>query len=277
MWFDLEITSRPFPRAAFLHKRGGVPRLIIQETEVSPSYTYVVRLTDEFRKGVNGILNGQGRQLASKWAKTAALLSHPRIAPHIPPTRLFSGPNLHSMLFAYGIVVIKPVRGAGGHGVIKVSREGGTYTYTYYATQRRFNSFKGLLRALRSRQRGRRYIIQRGIRLATIAGRPIDYRVKHVKLGDTWVIRAMVGRLARRGLFVTNLCRGGTLLSAREGIGRSLSRRMVSRKKSEMRALTRAATAVLESRYPGIGQLGFDYGIDRLGKIWIFEVNTRPQ
>jgi len=224
-----------------------------------------------------GIVTGQGRQLASKWAKTAALLTHPHIAPHIPPTRLFSGANLRSMLSACGTVVIKPVIGAGGRGVMKVGSEAGAYTYTYYSTKRSFHSFEGLLQALRSLLKGRRYLIQRGIRLAGIHGRPIDYRVKHVKVGDTWVIRAMVGRLARPGLFVTNLCRGGTLLSAAEGIGRSLSRSLVSRKKAEMRALTRIATAVLESRYPGIGQLGFDYGIDQTGKIWIFEVNTRPQ
>lgn len=44
-----------------------------------------------------------------------------------------------------------------------------------------------------------------------------------------------------------------------------------------MRQLTVLSTGVLEARYPGIGQLGFDYGIDKQGKIWIFEVNTRPQ
>ena len=40
----------------------------------------------------------QGRQLASKWAKTACLLAHSAIAPHIPPTRRFTGENLKSML-----------------------------------------------------------------------------------------------------------------------------------------------------------------------------------
>jgi D-alanine-D-alanine ligase-like ATP-grasp enzyme len=44
-----------------------------------------------------------------------------------------------------------------------------------------------------------------------------------------------------------------------------------------MRELTVAATQVLESRFPGVNLLGYDYGIDRNGKIWIFEVNTKPQ
>ncbi|AJY77784.1 hypothetical protein VN24_15970 [Paenibacillus beijingensis] len=219
----------------------------------------------------------QGRQLASKWAKTAALLSHPRIASHIPPTRMFNGDNLRSMLRVHGMVVIKPVKGAGGHGVMKVTSSGSGFSYTYYSRTRHFNSFQGLLQALKKEQKGRRYLIQKGIRLAAISGRPIDYRVKYVKTDTGWQIRSMVGRVARPGLFVTNLCRGGSMLTAAQGISRSLSGAMVTRKKREMRELTRVSTAVLEGKFHGIGQLGFDYGIDRSGKVWIFEVNTRPQ
>ena len=226
---------------------------------------------------MEGMAAGAGRQLASKWTKTAALLRHPRIAPHIPPTRLYSRSTLRAMLNRYGMVVVKPVRGAGGRGVMKVARESGGYSYTYYSDKKRFASFGMLANSLARMQKGRPYLIQRGIDLARISGRPIDYRVKYVKQGNVWVIRAMVGRLARHGLFVTNLCRGGSMMPAAQGIARSLSSRLVLRKKREMRQLTRIATSVLESRYPGIGQLGFDYGLDRGGKIWIFEVNTRPQ
>jgi hypothetical protein len=221
---------------------------------------------------------GQGRQLASKWAKTAALLSHSQIAPHIPQTRMFSKENLRMMLSRHGMVVVKPVCGAGGHGVIKVTRVGSGYKHTYYSKSKHFAGFDALYRSVNAMRGGRRYLIQKGIRLATIGGRPIDYRVKHVKQADgSWAITAIVGRLARRGLFVTNLCRGGRQLSGAEGIRRSFSAKAVASKKQQMRRLTKLSTQVLESRYPGIGRLGFDYGIDKRGKIWIFEVNTRPQ
>ncbi|MBM7567439.1 YheC/YheD family protein [Paenibacillus sacheonensis] len=222
--------------------------------------------------------NESGRQLASKWAKTEALLSHAQIAPHIPPTRMFTRDNLSSMLNQHSMVVVKPVKGAGGHGVIKVTREGGSYRYTYYSKTNSFHSFEGLYKSLNAKRGNRRYLIQKGIRLATIAGRPIDYRVKYVKQPEGhWNITAIVGRLAKPGLFVTNICRGGTLLSGSEGIRRSFSSASVGPKKREMRTLTQLSTEVLESRFPGMGTLGFDYGIDTSGKIWIFEVNTRPQ
>ncbi|WEK53417.1 MAG: YheC/YheD family protein [Candidatus Cohnella colombiensis] len=217
------------------------------------------------------------RQLASKWLKTNVMLANPYIARHIPASRIFSSANLRSMLGSYSMLVLKPVCGAGGLGVMKVTRNNGSYSCTYMSRTVHRTSFNGLLNEVNRLRHGRRYLIQRGIQLATIGGRPIDYRVKYVKSNGQWHYRSMVGRLARRGLFVTNLCRGGTIMTAAQGIRRSLSARLISVKKQQMRQLTKVSTNLLESRFPGIGQLGYDYGIDHNGHIWILEVNTRPQ
>ena len=218
-----------------------------------------------------------GRQLASKWAKTEALLSNSVIASHIPQTSMFSAENLRSMLDRHGMVVVKPVVGSGGYGVMKVARNrDGGYTYTYLSNTTTRSSYEALVQALKRKMGSRRYMIQKGIHLATVNGRPIDYRVKYVKTGGRWEYRSLVGRIARPGLFVTNLSKGGTMVTAAQGIRASLSSRLVAEKKRKMRELTVLSTQVLETRFPGISQLGFDYGIDRQGKIWIFEVNTRP-
>lgn len=219
-----------------------------------------------------------GRQLANKWLKTEALLSNGSVAPHIPQTRMYDAEQLKRMVHQFGMVVIKPIHGGGGYGVIKVSYDRGVYSFTYMSRRRAFGNFETMFKALGRAKVGRKYIIQQGIHLARIGGRPIDYRVKVAKQQDgSWVYRAMVGRLARPGLFVTNLCKGGTLLSAREGLSRSLRSKVARTKRREMRNLTNTCIGILESSFPGIGELGFDYGIDNRGKIWIFEVNTRPQ
>ncbi|MEK3884195.1 YheC/YheD family protein [Paenibacillus sp. PL2-23] len=217
-----------------------------------------------------------GRQLASKWTKTAALLSHPVLAGHIPETIRYSPAQLRRMLDRHGFVVIKPIVGSGGSGVIKVTRSAEGYALTHRDLTNRFDAFDKLVNALRGRTGRRKYLIQQGIDLARVNGRPIDYRVKYVKAFGKWEYRALVGRIARRGLFVTNLSQGGDMVLAGEGIRASLGRAHVKEKKRKMRELTVIATRVLEQRYPGISQLGFDYGIDRRGRIWIFEVNTRP-
>ncbi|MFE4713467.1 MULTISPECIES: YheC/YheD family protein [Paenibacillus] len=218
-----------------------------------------------------------GRQLASKWLKTEALLSDSRVAGYIPRTQQYSDAALLNMLGRYGNVVIKPVVGGGGYGVIKVFRDRRGYGFTYMSKTRIYRDFYAMRNALNRVRVRRRYLIQQGISLARIAGRPIDYRVKVVKNGEHWEFRSMVGRLARPGLFVTNLCKGGTMLSCREGLRRSLPRVKSSAKRAEMRRLTLICIELMERRFPGIGELGFDYAVDYSGKIWILEVNTRPQ
>jgi hypothetical protein len=221
--------------------------------------------------------DSDGRQVASKWLKTKVLLGDLNLARHIPETCRYNSSNLRTMLSRYQMVVIKPVRGGGGIGVMKVTKERGAYACKYMARTQTYANFSALLHGINKRRKGRSYLIQMGIKLAAIHGRPVDYRVKYVKQNDGWTYRAMVGRLAKKGLFVTNLCRGGTLMTAAQGIRRSLSSGLVREKKREMRHLTKRSTMLLERRFPGVGQLGYDYGIDRKGHIWILEVNTRPQ
>lgn len=217
------------------------------------------------------------RQLASKWLKTAALLKYPVAAVHIPQTKAFNSGNLLNMLSHYGMVYIKPVVGGGGYGVIRVSGSGGAYRYTHMKITRSFTQFDQMYRSLIRVKARRRYLIQQGIHLATIQGRPVDYRVKVVKTERGWVFRSMVGRLARPGLVVTNLSKGGTMLSGRRALALSLPHISGKHKRREMRSLTLTCTHIMESQFPGVGQLGFDYGLDHSGKIWILEVNTRPQ
>lgn len=218
-----------------------------------------------------------GTTVASKWLKTKVLLTDPQIAPHIPHTKLLSAANLRDMLAKHGMVVLKPVRGGGGNGLMKITQSGGRYTLAYRANTTVYSGFGAMLGAVNRIRRGRRYLIQKGIHLAQVGGRPIDYRVKYVKVGDQWRFRAMLGRIARPGLFVTNVCQGGRLVSAAEGIRRSLNAQSVVPKKNEMRHLTKISTALLQRHFPGLAQLGYDYGIDQSGHIWILEVNTRPQ
>ncbi|WP_106766873.1 YheC/YheD family protein [Paenibacillus faecalis] len=217
-----------------------------------------------------------GRQLASKWLKTEALLTDPQIIPYIPETKAYGREDLMSMLSQHDMVVIKPVVGTGGNGVIRIQKDDEGYYVSHKGRTGFVSSSSDLIQVLPKLKLKRKYIIQQGINLATINGRPLDYRVKVVKVKGRWEFRAMVGRLARRGLFVTNLCKGGTQLTCRTAIRNSLPHINSVEKRKEMRQLTRNCIAVLERHFPGIGQLGFDYGLDDTGAIWILEVNTRP-
>lgn len=219
-----------------------------------------------------------GRKVASKWAKTAVLLADEHVAKHIPETKKFTSTNLEEMLDKYGMVVVKPMIGTGGHGIIKISKQDEGYHYTFYHHSKNITEWKSLLSAINKIRKKRTYLIQQGIKLATIQGRPIDYRVKIQKPNNVWLITGMVGRLARRGYFVTNLCKGGKRLTFVQGIKRSLTEDIdLKELRKEIRSVTRICTNLLEREYPGIRKLGFDYGVDQKGDFWIFEVNTNPR
>jgi glutathione synthase/RimK-type ligase-like ATP-grasp enzyme len=217
------------------------------------------------------------RQVADKWDKFKVLKRHKGVSRHIPPMLSFNAENLRHMLNCHGFIVAKPLVGAGGNGVVKIVKIGeGAYGYHYRRKYIKLISWKKLLTHINRIRRGRRYMLQKGIRLITINGNPVDYRVKMIKNHSAWKITAVVARIARSGQFVTNLCRGGSMLKGLVALRNTYPLSIAKLKKRTMTGVARTSTHLLESHYPGIGSLGYDFGVDQQGKIWIFEVNTRP-
>lgn len=217
------------------------------------------------------------RQVADKWNKFRVLKRHEGVSRHIPPMMSYNVENLRHMLDCHGFIVAKPFVGAGGNGVVKIVKVGeGAYNFHYRRKLMKLLSWSKLVTQMNRIRRGRRYMLQKGIRLVTINGNPVDYRVKLVKDHSVWKITAVVARVARNGQFVTNLCRGGSMLRGIVALRNNYPLSIAKLKKKTMTGVARTSTHLLESEYPGIGSLGFDFGIDQQGKIWIFEVNTRP-
>ncbi|MFC6334729.1 YheC/YheD family protein [Paenibacillus septentrionalis] len=217
-----------------------------------------------------------GRKIASKTVKQAALLSHPEISSHIPPSKSFGYENLKQMLGTHHKVFVKPIVGTGGFGVIQVKKQANGYAFQIRSSVYQYQSFDAMFQQLKKKMRNRSHMIQKGIDLLTIDGCPVDYRVKYVYEYGRWRYRAIVGRKAKRGLAVTNLTQGGKLMKGAAAIAATLGSTAVQSKKAEMRRLTERCTAILTRKYPGLTHLGYDYGIDKNGKIWLFEVNTNP-
>ena len=218
-----------------------------------------------------------GLKIASKTIKQRVLERHPEIAKHILPTRFFSKEALQSMLNTYKLVYVKPNVGSGGYQVIRVELfKTGKYCFQIGKSIVTAFTFSELYRLLKNRMKKITYIIQKGIQLCTINGNPVDYRVKYIKEAGLWRYRAVVGRVARPGLIVTNLHQGGRQWRGITALKATVGVQAAHHKKAQMKRLTRLGTAHLLRHFPGLTRLGFDYGIDKYGKVWIFEVNTNP-
>lgn len=190
-----------------------------------------------------------------------------------------------SFLQNHNPVYIKPNHGSLGVGIIKVVRlEDGRFFYQIKGrkgvqTQGTAVSSKKLLKLLKARLSKHSYLVQMGISLATYKGRPFDIRVV-VQKDHTgqWKRTKSFCRIAQSGDITSNLSTGGDALSVlnvlREIFGKPEDVKKIQRKISE---LVNLVPKILEeqSGYQ-LGELGLDIAIDRVGGIWVIEVNSRP-
>ncbi|WP_010267864.1 YheC/YheD family protein [Paenibacillus senegalensis] len=216
-------------------------------------------------------------RMRSKLKKTRILLKQPKIARHIPLTVSFSNGNLQFMLNRYRMVYVKPDQGAMGVGVMRVEKHQGGYQYQYGTRVYRYSSLSALCLALRDRMKGRRYLIQKGIRLLRYRQRPFDLRLMVQKNpARKWEPTGMFGRVAHPRKAVTNGSQGGSIYCAsrliRSYAGKEQTRRLIK----QMKHIALLTAHQLGGVNRTLNELGLDIALDRKLKPWILEVNTRP-
>jgi hypothetical protein len=162
----------------------------------------------------------------NKWLRYSFMTEDVKLAPHMPETRqLLTAEALWEMIAHHGQVILKPVVGHRGFGVIQVSPLGNEgfeiHTENKKTTIRGFGEtyahIKGMIGS-------RRYMVQQRVQLAEIHNRPFDMRVivQRKKYSDSWRVTGKVAKVAGNGYIVTNITRSkGTLLSVETAIEKS--------------------------------------------------------
>ncbi|HZG58455.1 YheC/YheD family protein [Paenibacillus sp.] len=215
----------------------------------------------------------------------AALKQEPSLQRYLPESHAFTGYDvLKAMAAKHRILFFKPVRGSLGKGIIRIARtETGGYACHYSETNgtRRlaYPSLAKVYAAVSPRLKKQKYQIQQGLQLAAVDGRPIDFRALTQK-GSTgeWDVTSVVGRIAGPNHFVSNLAKGGTIATMKDAILRSNLPN--GRRGSAMTALRKAAVDIAKGVDKTIdahfGELGVDLAVDRGGRVWLLEVNSKP-
>ncbi len=192
--------------------------------------------------------------------------------------------QFRSMCTRHPVVFLKPVRGSLGKGIIRLSRTGQDVWQASYATisgtrKQTFNSLAKLYASLSGKMKTVRYLIQQGLTLIEIGGRPVDFRALTQKNGEgQWTVTSVVSRTAGSDHFVSNVARGGTLSRTREAIIKS-NLPSIFRGDASAR-LRRAALEIakgIDTHIPAhFGELGIDLALDTSGRVWLLEVNSKP-
>ena len=207
------------------------------------------------------------------------------IRPWLPPTVRLDGPDtLRRWLLERGDVVVKPNAGTHGKRVCRLrALEDGTYEASgrdgaNRPVARRFRALEELLRWVRRELVGHRaFLIQPYLTLAAPGGAPFDVRALVQKDGEgAWRLTGAAARIGPADGLTSNLHGGGT---SREADAWVASLYGEAQAKDIMSTIARAALAVppaLERRHGPLLELGIDFGVDRDGRVWVLEVNSKP-
>ncbi|WP_053365461.1 YheC/YheD family endospore coat-associated protein [Bacillus sp. FJAT-27245] len=210
------------------------------------------------------------------------LNDHREAQKYLPETHLYTSiAETRRLLDKHGSIYLKPVNGTLGLGIRQVIAEfPGSTCYCRFRDQNgnnkllKFSSLYALISKMFGKRGLKNLLIQQRILLLKVDGRPVDFRVHTNKDGKgKWQISAIAGKKAGFGSITTHVRNGGDVHTLKELFGEKGA-------VEYERKLSRAAlelSEILEERLEGIaGEFGFDFGIDRDGIIWLFEVNSKP-
>lgn len=192
--------------------------------------------------------------------------------------------TLKSMFSRHPILFLKPTGGSLGIGIIRVRYEAKGSYLCHYATltgtrRQSFDSLPALFKAISGKLKTRRYQIQQGLNLAEINGRPIDFRAVVQRDGTgTWQITSIVCRIAGEAHFVSNLARGGTLSKVKDALMNSnvpvgLRTAVYAKLRRSALNIAKGIDAKIDAHF---AELGIDLAVDKNGKVWLLEVNSKP-
>ena len=217
--------------------------------------------------------------IKSKWTKNNWLLSHPELSKHLPHTLKFNKENLSQMLSLYKTVYFKPTNGSGGVNIIRIKSKKEGYQTHHNTSKKIHSSINQLYDYLHHFAKKRPFLLQKGITLIKTNNKPFDTRVMVQKTNTgKWVSTALFTKIGKPGKVATNYNQGRKVdLFPRTMANAGFDSTTTKEVEIQLKALGTAVGKAFDKRMDGFRELGLDVAIDKKLRIWILEVNTRPQ
>lgn len=217
--------------------------------------------------------------IKSKWKKTQWLLKESHIKQYVPATMTFSEKNLQSMLSSYSTVYFKPTNGSGGANIIRINKKDGGYQTQYNTVKTTYRTQEKLYKELKRFAGKKKFLLQKGIRLAKSNGRPFDIRVMVQKTNKGhWISSGLFTKIGIPNKVATNYNQGGSVGYFDKTLaGAGYDHLSIQNMESKLKQLGVSVGHNFDRNYKGFKELGLDVALDNNRKPWILEVNTRPQ
>ncbi|MEH7346759.1 YheC/YheD family protein [Bacillus sp. JJ1532] len=218
--------------------------------------------------------------IMDKWYKHQILLECKELVKFLPETHLYTKDRFWEMMSRYKEIMIKPTRGNGGRGIIKVSKiTDEIYEVHLRKRQTTIMEEKSLEQFLQERLGGREFLVQICISLAKVKGNPIDFRyiVQRKREELDWVITGKHGKVAQDGYIITNLQNGATVVTVEEALLNSnITNLDLEKTLAALDDLSLAVAKCYTNEFDTHKIWGFDLAVDESGHVWLIEANSIP-
>jgi glutathione synthase/RimK-type ligase-like ATP-grasp enzyme len=179
----------------------------------------------------------------------------------------------------YQNVYVKPNVGSQGKGIYKIIREDERYILRSTGLREKTLELSALYQKLNARAK-KKMIIQEGITLENVEGRPYDIRAMvQRKPNGKWTCTGIFTKVGKPNKIVTNYHQGGKLASLDIVFDKmNLSNDEKELRKQNLHDVALDVAKLLNLRRSGMFEMGIDFAYDREGNVWILEVNSnKPQ
>jgi hypothetical protein len=198
-------------------------------------------------------------------------------AQHLIPSKIIEDiETIDLVMLDYLQVIIKPVAGHQGIGVIFIEKAGENYHLIEKDTS--FNLTRAeFINSINDRINKEDYLVQPYINSKTKDGNAYDYRLHVQKNGQGhWIITCIYPRIGPRDSIITDFTIGGSTLPIEHFLRLEFPLNHLEIYQQLVEFALGLARHLDEIYLMSFDELGFDVALDTEGKIWLYEVNWRP-
>ena len=243
--------------------------------------TYTIQITTSYSiKGVVKLTkNYSSKRITGKLKVSNYLNKSEELMYYSPLTKSFNESNLRKMFSLFPMLYVKPNVGSQGKGVVKTQKVNGGYQLKTTKMTKVFTNINSLANYLKSTF-DRPLIIQQGIYLEKLKGRPYDIRAMvQRKPGGVWTVTGIFAKLGKANKIVTNYFQGGELVTMDKLYNEKVIDSQIKEERIALIEDISIEVANHLSKFQGnMYEMGIDFAFDERGDLWILEVNSRqPQ
>lgn len=207
------------------------------------------------------------------------ILVRSKLKPYLPDTFLYNEANVLELLEKYKVIYIKPSYGAKGESVYRVElKDNRDIHISLHSLAPRYicRRSEGIQRKLDELFGQNKYLIQQGVHISQLDHQYFDIRVLVQKdiLGE-WTVSAITCRAAYEHYYNTSTCE--TIYDAEEILPRLFSPDKVNEIRRSLYEVSVTAAQEAETYLGLLGELSVDFVLDEQRKLWIIELNGKPQ